>query len=198
MSAKRIVIVSHYYPPHVGGIEIVAYNEAKRLVARGNEVTVVTSKTRGDPASGMHEGVRVIRVPVFNGLEQKGIAFPIFSPGLLLHMWRAVRGADVVHVHDVFYISSLSAALCARLLHRPIVVTQHVAIVAHPSKLAVLVERLVYRTSGSWIFRSAKRIVTINDRVKAFVRGLGIPADKLVDLSNGVDTVLFHQATQKE
>ena len=198
MSAKRIVIVSHYYPPHIGGIEIVAYNEAKRLVALGNEVTVVTSKTKDDPNSGMQEGVRVIRVPAI-GLESKGISFPIFSPSLFFHVWRAVRRADIVHAHDVFYLSSFCAAIAARLLRRPLVITQHVAMVAHPSKLVTLAETLVYKTTGGWMLRRADRVVTINDRVKAFVRTLGVPDNKLLDIHNGVDTDLFRRpsAAQK-
>ena len=40
----KILIVTHYFKPHVGGIEIVAYNQAKGLVEEGHEVTIVTSK----------------------------------------------------------------------------------------------------------------------------------------------------------
>jgi D-inositol-3-phosphate glycosyltransferase len=57
MVRKNIVIVSHYYPPHSGGIEVVAQNEAQRLVALGHSVTVVTSKVSVNEA--------------WNGLEKK-------------------------------------------------------------------------------------------------------------------------------
>ncbi len=198
MSGKRILIVSHYYPPHIGGIEIVAYNEAVKLAALGNKVTVVTSKTPGDPPSGKSKGVRVVRVPAFNGLEAKAIPFPIFSPTLFIRLWREVQSADVVHIHDVFYVSSCTAAIVAKLQRKPVVITQHVAMVTHPSKVTTAIEKLVYRTSGKWTLRSAKRVITINSRIKTFLLGLGVKENKLVDLSNGVDTELFHAPTAQE
>lgn len=198
MGAKRILIVCHYYPPHVGGIEIVAYNEAHRQAALGNNVTVVTSRTHIDPPSGTYDGVHVLRVPAFNGLERKGIPFPIFSPRLLVQIWRSTRKADIVHIHDVFYISSWSAALIAWIQRKPTVITQHVAIVPHPSKLTGLIERMVYRTSGLWTLRRGHRIITINTRVRDFLVQLGVAADKIVEMTNGVDTKLFRPPTSRE
>lgn len=198
MGAKRILIVSHYYPPHVGGIEIVAYNEAVNLAARGCQVTVLTSKTPGDPGTGMHSGVRVVRVPAYNGLEKRAIPFPLFSPMLLIRLWQEMRHADVVHLHDVFYISSFCVALVARMLHKPVVVTQHVGIVAHPSKLTTAIERMVFRTTGKWVLHRASKVITINSRIKAFLVQLGVAPGKLVELNNGVDTALFHPPSTEE
>ena len=197
-TTQRILIVSHYYPPHIGGIEIVAYNEATRLASLGNHVTVVTSKTHSDPASGIYEGVNVIRIPVFNGLEARGIPFPLFSPMLLLRLWRAIRQADIVHIHDVFYMSSFCAALAARIQKRPTIITQHVAMVSHPSKLTTTIERMVYNTTGKWSLHHSSRIITINSRVKQFLTDLGIDSQKIVAMSNGVDMQLFHKPTAKE
>jgi len=195
---KRILIVCHYYPPHVGGIEIVAYNEARRLAALGNVVTVVTSRTRLDPPSGIYEGVQVLRVPVFNGLERKGIPFPLFSPQLIMKLWRATRTTDIVHIHDVFYMSSCTAAFMAWLFRRPTIITQHVAIVPHPSKMTRVIERIVYQTIGRWTLRRGHRIITINSRVRDFLLQLGVKAEKLLDMTNGVDTALFRPPTARE
>lgn len=195
---QRILIVSHYYPPHVGGIEIVAYNEATRHAALGHQVTVVTSKTQGDPASGLYEGVRVVRVPAFNGLQSKGIPFPIFSPILFFRLWRETRRADIVHIHDVFYISSFCAALVAQIHRRPTVITQHVAMVSHPSRATTMIERLVYLTSGKWVLRRSARVITINTRVQQFLVDLGVDPQKLVSMNNGVNMSIFHKPTAKE
>lgn len=191
-------MVCHYYPPHVGGIEIVAFNEAKRLAALGNDVTVVTSRTRGDPPSGMYDGVRVVRVPALNILEARGVPYPVFAPTLLWHLWRAVRQADVVHIHDVFYMSSLSAALTAHILRRPTVITQHVALVPHPNRLVTMLERTVYKTGGLWTLRRSRQVIIINGMVRQFLTRLGVPADKLVEINNGVDTELFRPPSARE
>ena len=198
IATQRIVTVCHYYPPHVGGIEIVAFNEAKRLAALGNDVTVVTSRTRGDPPSGMYDGVYVVRVSALNILEARGIPYPVFAPTLLWHLWRAVRQADVVHIHDVFYMSSLSAALTAYILRRPTVITQHVALVPHPNRLVTILERTVYKTGGLWTLRRSRQVIIINSMVRQFLTRLGVPADKLVEINNGVDTKLFRPPSARE
>jgi D-inositol-3-phosphate glycosyltransferase len=198
MSTTRTLIVSHYYPPHIGGIEYVAYNQATRLAAHGARVTVVTSRTAGDPKSGVVEGVNVIRVAAYNGLEAKAIPFPIFSPMLLVRLWQATRKADIVHIHDVFYISSLCAAIVASVLRKPIVVTQHVAMVSHASRFTTIIEKFVYMTTGRWILGRALAVMIINTRVRDFLIGLGVPANKLIAMNNGVDTERFHQPNSKE
>lgn len=198
MAGKHILMVSHYYPPHVGGIEIVAYNEAKRLARHGNRVTVVTSKTNGDPKSSFTDGVKVIRVPAFNGFEIKGVPFPIFSPFIFSTLWVEVRRADVIHIHDVFYISSFCAAFLAFLQGKRTVITQHVDIVPHPNKLVGLIELLAYQTYGRWTLRRCSQIITINTRVKDFLVKLGISAEKILEIPNGVDTELFRPPTKLE
>ena len=57
-SNMKILIVTHYFEPHIGGIEIVAYNQAKELVKKGHEVTIVTSKLNREKAVEQKEGIR--------------------------------------------------------------------------------------------------------------------------------------------
>ena len=189
-SARRILLVCHYYAPHVGGIENVVQAEAERLAARGHEVTVLTSSDRGGVS---REGdVRVVRVAAWNGLEHRaGVPFPVFSPRLLSRALRLAREADIVHIHDCFYLSSWSAGLAAALARKPVVLSQHVAVVEHPSALVSAVQKLVYGCAGRLLIRRAARICVINEHVGRFVRGLGAREEKIVILSNGVDTDRF-------
>ncbi len=47
------------------------------------------------------------RLPCSHLLERlSSIVFPLFSPRLVFELWRQVKRADVVHIHDVFYMSS--------------------------------------------------------------------------------------------
>ena len=185
----RILLVCHYYPPHVGGIETVVQAEAERLAARGHDVTVLTS---GTPGEAWEDGVRVVRVASWDVLERRaGAPFPLFSPRLLLEAARLSRRADVVHVHDCFYLSSWSAAFWAALRRRPLVLSQHVAVVDHPSAVVGAVQRTVYGTIGRMLIRRARAVFVINDLVGTFVAGLGARPDKVETLSNGVDAERF-------
>jgi glycosyltransferase involved in cell wall biosynthesis len=189
--AHRIVIATHYYPPHTGGIELVAQNQAKRLSSLGHDVTVITSKVSPNETSGVEDGVRVIRIGALNPLEKHGVPQPIFSPRLMWEAARAVRRADVVHAHDVFYLSSLAAGLSAWFLGKPLVLTQHIMYVPHKIGLVNAVQKIVYATTGRFLFGKSSKILTLNDDVDAFLRGRRIAEHKIQRMPNGVDTQLF-------
>jgi len=57
----RVLVVTHYYPKHGGGIEIVAGELARRLVGRGVEVVWAASE---EQAHGAPEGRPVVLVPL--------------------------------------------------------------------------------------------------------------------------------------
>ena len=192
--SKNIVIVSHYYPPHVGGIEYVCYNQAQELAKQGHDVTVVTSKVSRNEASGKQDGVLVRRVSAWNPLQKFGVPFPLFGPRLISETKLAVQKADVVHIHDALYLSSLTAAVWAWVYRKPLVVTQHVGVVLHPSKLVGLVQNIAYQTVGRFVFNRANAVLTLNDAVEQLVRDLGVDEPKLSSTVNGVDPKLFQPA----
>jgi glycosyltransferase involved in cell wall biosynthesis len=195
---KKILIVTHHYPPHITGVGFVAQNHAKRLAALGNEVTVVTSDTGPLEKSYSTDGVNVVCVKAWNISESWDAPFPIFSPALLPALFKAVKQADIVHIHDAFYISSFWAAVIAKMYRKPIVLTQHVAMIAHPSRFVVMVEKVVYATSGALIFRLSNVIIAFNDRIERFLTERGVPKKKMVALFNGVDTNIFHPVALEE
>lgn len=203
----RILLVCHYYPPHLGGIERVVRDEAVRLARLGHEVVVLTSAAGGEGegsgagagrGSGVEDGVTVVRVPAWNIAERRaGVPFPLFSPGLLVHALRLAGRADVVHVHDCFYLSSWAAGIASLLRRRPLVLTQHVTMVEHPSAAVTAVQKLVYGTAGRALLRLARQVFTLNGRVTDFVVGLGAAPEKTAVLANGVDQELYRPAVDE-
>jgi D-inositol-3-phosphate glycosyltransferase len=193
----HILSISHYYPPHVGGLEVVAQKQAKSLAAQGHQVTVITFASPESP-SGIRdeEGVTVIRVPGLHFFDTRfGIPFPIGGYRLWRTIWKGVCASDVVHVHDVFYLSSWITHCAARWYKKPVVLTQHVGMVAHPNALVTAIQRVVYRTWGTWMFAACKKIVVYNKNVYDFLRAQQVPAHKIVELRNGIDTTIFHPHT---
>jgi D-inositol-3-phosphate glycosyltransferase len=192
---RRIVIAAHYYPPHTGGIELVARNHAQRLSALGYDVTIITSKVSPNEMSGRESGVRVIRIGALNPLEKHGVPQPIFSPRLWWEAARAVRRADIVHAHDVFYASSLAAGLSAWVFRKPLVLTQHIMYVKHKVGLVNVAQKVVYATTGRFLFGKSAKIFTLNDDVDGFLRQQRVPENKIHRMPNGVDTHLFFPPT---
>jgi D-inositol-3-phosphate glycosyltransferase len=195
---KSIVIVTHYYPPHMGGIEMVAKQQAERLASLGHTVNVITSKVSDEEHSGIINGVRVSRVLAWNGLEPRGVPFPILAPSLWPALWHAIKQADVVHVHDATYLSSGVATFIARLLSKPVVLTQHVGLVQHPTSWVMAAQRIMHRTLGTFVYRRAWVIFTLNDRVERHVADRGATAEHIRSIANGVDTEIFHPVSQEK
>lgn len=197
---RRVLHVAHQVLPHVGGLEAVVAAETRGLAARGWQVSVVGSAGRGPAAPGRRteDGVSVTRVRAWNGLEERfGVPFPVFSPRLVPVLAREVRRADVVHVHDVLYVSSWVAALCCLLLRTPYVVHRHVGFVHHSSPLVRLVQAVVLATWGRLVLAGARAVLPIDEHVAASLDGsLGDPT-KVEVLGNGVDTELYRPAVER-
>ena len=189
----RVLLVSHYYPPHVGGIENVVHQQATHLARQGADVTVLTSGPRS--ATAMEAGVRVVRVAAWNGVERRtGVPFPVLGPGLPATAGRWARWADVIHVHDCLYMTSWAAGSAATLTRTPYLLTQHVGLVAHPSGLVRGVQRAVYRFAGRPLLRRAARVMVVNATVADFVGRHGVRRDDVAHMANGVDATLFRPA----
>src|SRR5215469_10878588 len=131
----RVLLVTHYYPEHRGGVEIVAGELARRLVQRdgGSEVHWVAS---GDPSADEPDGARRFPVPAWNFTERRlGFPYPLWRLRDLLGLRRHVRACDLVHLHDSLYLGNVVAYLWARWYGKPVVVTQHVGPVPYSSRV---------------------------------------------------------------
>ncbi len=189
----RIALVVHYFAPHVGGMEEVVKKQAESLVAAGHQVTVFTCRPgAGVPLRETMGGYEIRRLRALNFIERKfGVTFPLVSPLTFLRFLREFRGYDAVHIHDVFYMTSHAAAFAAWLWRMPVYVTQHVAMVDHPSRLVMVVQQLVYGVFGRRIFAQARRIVCYNTNVRDFLLGFRVPERKILLNYNGVDVAYF-------
>src|SRR5438094_4468131 len=124
----RVLLVSANYKPSVGGIEQYVDNLAHGLAGRGHWVTVAACRTDGGAMDEQDGGVRIIRIPATDVLHKRlNVPYPLPNPVAALHELRgAVAEADVVHVHDALYATSVLSLALARRARVAAVLTQHV------------------------------------------------------------------------
>ncbi len=193
MKTGRVLIVTHYWPPHVGGIETVAVEQASRLAERGWEVHVVTSRLRGDEAREHYGPVTVDRFRCVNLLERLcSVPVPLVSPTMLFGLWKRTRKADVVVAHGHVYIGTMFAAVAARLRKRPFVLVQHAPFIDYGRGLNV-VERAADRAVGRRVIRSARTVIAVSEFTAEFVRSL-VPGAPIEIVGSGVDHGRFTAA----
>jgi D-inositol-3-phosphate glycosyltransferase len=194
----QILMVSHYTLPHVGGIEVCVDQLSRALAHDGHEVTVVSSRTAG-PHAEWRDGVQILRVAAWNGLESRlHVPFPIFAPSLLTTLWRETHRADLVHVHGVLYLSSLCALFCAWWMGKPLVVTEHVGFVPYRSRLLNTIERLALAFAKTCFLHRGDAIIALNERVRNWLAGRNPHLERLHIVANGVDTDRFCPASAEE
>jgi D-inositol-3-phosphate glycosyltransferase len=165
----RVLLVSAYYRPHVGGVERFTENLASGLASRGHEVQVLCCRTAAKSPPG---GDRVVvhRVPAWNPFEERlGVPWPLPAPRALVRAVRTLsRGVDVVLANDVLYATSVAALWFSRV---PVVLTQHVALVPQRNRALELVQRVAY-TATRRAARRAAAHTAYNPEVAAWASSL--------------------------
>jgi glycosyltransferase involved in cell wall biosynthesis len=192
----KILIITHYFQPHIGGIEIIAYNQAKELVKKGHEVTIVTSKLGRDKAIEQQEGIRIVRVAAWNLLEQKfGVPYPIFSPRLVTVMHKEIKNHDIILAHGALYAGSFIGSLLAKLYKKPLLVTEHVGFVTYKNSVINTIEKLAIYTIGLFTISSCNAVLAYNIHVHKWIQKF---KREVHYLPNGVDLQLFNKPTEQE
>lgn len=177
----RVGIVTHYWLPHQGGVEVMAHHHALGLAERGYDVMAVASGVEGssDYISRFYAvenggwgdpGYRVLRRPAIDTLaERVNVPWPIPRPNLAKQIRGLARWADVVIIHGATYANSVLAVRAAKADRTPSLLIQSNPHVDYPEPLDT-VERVVDRTLGRWAVRNATRVAAISEHTAAHVR----------------------------
>src|SRR5262245_13291141 len=104
-TARRVLVVSILFPPHVvGGAELVAYRQARELLARGHRVSVFAGWVAPTDQAGRLEieerdGLRVWRTPVVSFDPDDNFFTPTIAARLQSVL--ETEQPDVVHFHNL-------------------------------------------------------------------------------------------------
>ncbi len=147
----KLLIVLTYYRPHTSGLTIYAERLARAMVARGHQVTILTSQyDRSLPLDETIEGVHIVRVPVAFRLS-KGVVMPAFG----LRASQLVRESDAIQLH-LPQFDAAGIALRGRIYKKPTVITYHCDLLMPPgpiSQLANLAVKIANNLAAIWTHR---------------------------------------------
>lgn len=181
----RVAIFAAYYLPHLGGYCTNIHELAKRLVARGHSVVVVTCNTEQSKMEEDIDGVRVIRLPTVLHL---GGTLPVPSMtssklALTVHFLRC----DVAITQSRIFPTSILGALYAGMKKVPLVHVERGGChtVLRSSMLSGFT-RAYDHTIGAAIVRRAAKVVGISATSAAFIQHLEPDVFPVV-IRNGVN-----------
>lgn len=180
------MIIPTYFPV-VGGAQVQVQYLSRALPERGWPAAVVTRRhsyahPRGLPAADLRAGVRVRRISSPGGGKVGALLFVLNG---LLFLARAGRGG-IYHAHDAGAAGWLAAAARFLLGGRCLVKLR----TGRPAYEQHLRSRLV-----RWQFRAllacADRVIVVSREMQAYLSALGVPAERVVWIPNGVDVERF-------
>ncbi len=194
----RLLTVSNYFDTHRGGLEIVAGRLARELAARGFDVTWLASAATPAPEGYAARGLRTASFGVWNIAERRlGVPWPVLSPAAALRLWREVREADAVLLHDSLYMTSIVTFLAAKASRTPLAVIQHIGAVPYRNPILRGVMALANRLVARPILGGAGQVVFISQFVSDFFGRVKFRRAPLL-IFNGVDTEVFRPAGEDE
>ena len=189
----KILIISKYFKPYEGGIETVVYENARYLVEKGHEVTVIASEhEKGLKKEETIEGIKVVRVPTWFNLS----ASPI-NPGVFFEVLR--RDFDIVHLHAPNPFNNTLASIALVLKRKPWVVTYHSDIVGRKGLFLGslfwlyknLIQKYLVLGLAKQVMPTSPQYVKISDTLHF------IPKRKITIIPNGVDLSKFKMKKTK-
>jgi glycosyltransferase involved in cell wall biosynthesis len=184
----RILTVIYEFPPVGGGGGRAAYDICKELVARGNDVTVLTAHMHGLPLQVDEDGIHVTRIPSLRKEPFRATFFTMLAY-VLSGLWTGLRlinihRPDIIHTHFAVPSGALAWTLSV-LTGIPYVLTAHLGDVPGgvPEKTGKWFRWLEPFTKPIW--RRAKKVVAVSE----FTRQLALKhyAVDVQVIPNGAD-----------
>ena len=175
----RILIVTKYYHPVIGGVETLVRTLAERYVAAGHQCTVLCMDPEKDSDDVLH-GVRVVR------FRRSGIS----RTGLVPGMWRWLvennvkDGFDIVNVNNYHIPLALEAAFFCHTRGIHFVLTSHYHGRGHTPQRNLLFQLygLVAKEMMAW----SERVICVSEYERSLVvRDFPFVKDKITIVPNG-------------
>jgi glycosyltransferase involved in cell wall biosynthesis len=185
----KILMMSHYFASHKGGIEIVAEELFRGLAADAQEVVWMAGDATSPPAS--IGASRAVPLCVLNGVEQKiGLPFPIPGLNAVSQIKSAVSNADILILHDCLYLTNILAFLFARFRRVPTLIIQHTRYAPNSGLLVNAILKIATATVTKRMLTHAEQVVFISKTSRNCFRGLRFRNPPEI-VFNGVDASLY-------
>ncbi|KQV25476.1 glycosyltransferase family 4 protein [Yonghaparkia sp. Root332] len=189
----RVVIASRIFSPEPAAAAFRLEALAKALVARGHEVEVLTSRPPASQRIADAAGVTVRRAPVLrdrSGAVRGYVQYLSFDVPLIARLLMA-RRADAVVVEPPPTTGAVVRLVCALrrtpyLYYAGDILADAAGSAGSPAPVVAAVRRLERLSWGG-----AARVLSVSESVSARLRELGVAADRIAEVGNGIDTGVF-------
>lgn len=187
---KRILLVTATYLPVLGGTQRQCWLLARELHRRDWEVTVLTRRERGAPATSVAEGVAVRRTPAFGRSHWQSFVWTLTATAWLR---RYRRRFNVLQCYQL--LSPAHVGILGRFAGQAVVVRPACS---GPYGDVAEARRLPLTGMRRRLLRRADVFVTLTEAIKAELAEFGLGMIPCRHIPNGVDLAAFTPAGDDE
>jgi len=190
-----VMMLTWEFPPRIiGGISPHVYNLSRSLAKNGVKVYVVTCDFPGAPQHETVDGVEVYRTDSYKN-PSPDFATWVYLMNMNMQkeaaaIVRSLDGrVDVFHAHD--WLVATAGIGLKHVFRRPFFATMHSTEIGRRNGLHFDYERMIHETEA-WLTYEAWKVICCSDYMVSHVRwAFGLPEDKLIMVSNGVNAEAY-------
>lgn len=186
----KILFITEHFPPHIGGVEIVFQEYAKRLAQKGHSVKIITSN------SGNIKGKREIDGYKAHYLECNSFFGHPIIPSKQIKSYG--KWADIIHTTT--YTATLPALRIAKKFSKPCILMTHEVL----GKKWFWIEKNPLKALGFLFFERfvIKKDFTlwqaVSKATKNDLRKYKIPEEKIRTIYHGIDYSIWNSDVQEK
>ncbi|HEY4497922.1 MAG TPA: glycosyltransferase family 4 protein [Candidatus Paceibacterota bacterium] len=197
----RILFLNYEFPPLGGGASPSSFALARRYVAFGHDVDVVTMCYKGLPKREVMDGIRVFRVPSFRAKKEichiHEMVFYVVSAIWFLRKHMKNARYDVCHAHFIVP-TGIVALWVKRKYQLPYVLTAHGSDISGYNPDRFIISHRFLKPILRAVCTNAKAIVAPSHFLrKLLLKSVRGAENKLSVIPNGIDSDQFVQKQKK-
>jgi glycosyltransferase involved in cell wall biosynthesis len=194
----KVLLVTHYYPEHRGGVELAAFNIAK-ILAKTKSFEIKWLASNCDKSPEPIQNLISLPMKSINFIEKfLPFPYPIITLSGILKLFREVKKCDIVHIHDYIYHSNLKAFIFAKLLKKKIIITQHIGFIPYKNSFLRFLLNFTNKTLGKFILNGCNEVVFISYNVQNYFREECKLKRNVFYQPNPVNNNIFHPLGSRE
>jgi glycosyltransferase involved in cell wall biosynthesis len=188
----KILLATHYFNTHRGGVEIAAHNIAANILKADKNISINWIAADCDILPEKIENLNFTPVESTNFIEKiLPFPYPIPLPYGILKIWNNVKKSDIVHIHDFLYLLNLFTFIFAKIQKKKIIITQHIGFIPYKNPFLRFLLNFLNRTLGKFILTRADKTVFISKHVQKYFESFISQKSNFKFISNGVNTQIY-------
>jgi len=205
----HILFLTHYFPPEVNAPASRTYENTKRWVQAGHEVTIITcspNHPQGELYPGYSnnlyqwdekDGIRILRVKTYlsanKGVKKRTLNYISYMVSAFLQCWRTQKIDLVVSTSPQFF-SGMAGYIVSQLKGIPWILEIRDLWPESIIAVGALTNRKVIGTLEgieTFLYRKADHIIPLTYAFRKHILKRGIPEQKITIVTNGADLTRF-------